>query len=62
MTVKQIDRKFHALINGTEEGEMTVKNEKARTIKGKRVVIDKTSGRGVINRALTEETEEGETE
>jgi hypothetical protein len=58
MTVKQIDRKFHALLNGTEEGEMTVKNEKARTIKGKRVIVDKTSS----SKASFKETEEGEIE
>jgi hypothetical protein len=58
MTVKQIERKFHALIHGTEEGEMTVKNEKARTIAGKRVIIDKTKS----SKGEYKETEEGEVE
>jgi hypothetical protein len=58
LTVKQIDRKLKALVSGTEEGEMTVKNEKARIIGGKRVVIDKT--RSSKDKGEFKETEEGE--
>jgi hypothetical protein len=57
-TIKDTEHNANALIEGTREGEMYVKNEKARTVGGKRVIIDKTRS----NKDTFKETEEGEIE
>jgi hypothetical protein len=63
-TIKGTERNLDALLNGTRSGEIYVEGEKAQTIAGKRKIVDKTqrNRRGAINRALTEETEDGEVE
>jgi hypothetical protein len=39
-TEAQLERDFHALLRGTKEGELTIRNENARTIGGKREIKD----------------------
>jgi hypothetical protein len=56
--MKDSERKAHALIKGTEEGEMIIKSEKPHLVGGKRVVIDKTRN----NKNTFKKTEEGEIE
>jgi hypothetical protein len=57
-TVKQLEKDFHALIHGTKDGKLVIENEKARTVGGKHLVVDKTyRGRGGAK-----ETIEGEVE
>ena len=41
-TNKQVEHDVHGLLNGTKEGEVTVRNEGDHVTKGKRTVIDKT--------------------
>jgi hypothetical protein len=41
-TEAQIERDLHALLHGTKDGELIVKNESPRTTGGKREVIDET--------------------
>jgi hypothetical protein len=41
-TEAQLERDFHALLRGTKEGELTIKNENARTVGGKREIKDDT--------------------
>jgi hypothetical protein len=57
-SVKQLEKDFHSLIHGTKDGKIVIENEKARTVGGKRVVVDRTRS----NRTLVKETEEGEVE
>jgi hypothetical protein len=39
-TEAQLEHDFHALLHGTKEGELIIKNENARTVGGKREVKD----------------------
>jgi hypothetical protein len=39
-TEAQLERDFRALLHGTKEGELTIRNENARTVGGKREVKD----------------------
>jgi hypothetical protein len=55
-TVKQLEKDFHGLVHGTKEGEIVIKNQKAHTIGGKRVIIDKMNRN---NDGVFKETEEG---
>jgi hypothetical protein len=55
-TVKQLEKDFHSLVHGTKDGKIVIENEKARTVGGKRVVVDKTRS----NKDAWKETVEGE--
>jgi hypothetical protein len=59
-TVKQLEKDFHALIHGTKDGKLVIENEKARTVGGKHLVVDRT--RSNRNRGEIKETVEGEVE
>jgi hypothetical protein len=39
-TEAQLERDFHALLHGTKEGELTIKNENAHSVGGKREIKD----------------------
>jgi hypothetical protein len=39
-TEAQLERDFHALLRGTKEGELTIKNENAHSVGGKREIKD----------------------
>jgi hypothetical protein len=55
-TVKQLEKDFHALIHGTKDGRLVIENEKAKTIGGKHLVVDRTRR----NTGSMKETVEGE--
>jgi hypothetical protein len=55
-TVKQLEKDFHSLVHGTKDGEIVIKNQKARTVGGKRVVVDKMRS----NNGAFKEVEQGE--
>jgi hypothetical protein len=56
-TEKELERDFHALMHGTKDGEIVIKNEKPHLVGGKRVVIDKMRSN---RRGEMKETVEGE--
>jgi hypothetical protein len=57
-TVKQLEKDFHSLIHGTKDGKIVIENEKAKSVGGKHLVVDKT--RSNRNKGAFKEIEEGE--
>jgi hypothetical protein len=57
-TAKELERDVHALIHGTKDGKIVIENEKARTIGGKHLIVDKT--RSNKDKGAWKETEEEE--
>jgi hypothetical protein len=55
-TQKELERDIHALLHGTKDGEIVIKNERPVVSKGKRMVIDSTHK----DKAAFKETEEGQ--
>jgi hypothetical protein len=55
-TIQQLERKFHRIITGTEDGEITAENESPHLTGGKRVVVDKTRR----SKGAFKKTEDGE--
>jgi hypothetical protein len=58
-TVHEVERDLRALLRGTKDGEIVVRNESDRIIKGEKVVIDNTQRkpRGGMKVVETEEVE-----
>jgi len=56
-TEAQIERDLHALLHGTKDGEIIVKNERPRATGGKHEVIDEIHRDRVAIKEETKETE-----
>ncbi|MCL2117203.1 MAG: hypothetical protein FWH27_02125, partial [Planctomycetaceae bacterium] len=59
-TIPEVERDMRALLRGTKDGEIIVRNESDRVVKGERVVIDNTqkaTPRGGVKVVEREEVE-----